>query len=136
MSWYQRRKMDWLERCGLRDAEEWPLFGVKKFISKTHQQVWVMVTDLPPLHAAGLRMLLQEVRRLERRLEAEGIVGWMQAIRKDNWAMRRWTERIGAELYAETEEHWHFRKQADAAAIPKSLKALVAQQGGYHYGSA
>lgn len=75
MSWYRRRKREWLKRCGIQDHEEWPLFGVEKVISERHRQVWVQLTAMPPLHAAGLRMLLREIRSLEHRLEREGIVG-------------------------------------------------------------
>lgn len=135
MNWYQQRTLAWLARCGIQDHEEWPLFGVKKHITQSGQ-VWVLLTGLPPLHAAGLRMLLREIRTLEHRLEREGIVGWIQAIRVGNWTMRKWTEMIGADLYAEAGDNWYFQKQADASALPRTLKALVAQHGGYHHGSA
>ena len=41
--------------------------------------------------------------------------------------MRRWAEMIGAELYAETHEDWHFWKVADSKALPMTLKELVAR---------
>jgi len=135
--WYQQRKLAWLERCGLQDHEEWPLFGVQKRISQANQ-VWVQLDSLPPLdgHRDGIRRLLGEINRLEHHLEAEGIVGWLQVIRKGNWAMRQWTEMVGAELYAETADHWHFRKVADRAHLPKTVKDLVSRYGGHHHGAA
>lgn len=134
---YRQRKLDWLERCGLQDHEEWPLFGVNKYISQAGV-VWVHLTALPPLdgHRDGVRRLLEEMRRLEHRLEAEGIGGWTQSIRKGNRSMRQWTEMIGAELYAEDVERWHFRKEANWEALPRTLKELVKNYGGHHYGSA
>lgn len=132
---YRARKMAWLKRCGLEDHEEWPLFGVEKRINETTQQVWVRLTSLPPLqgHPDGMRRVLAEIRRLEYRLESEGIVGWLQAIRKGNWKMRHCTEAIGAELYAETADHWHFQKVANVAALPKTLRDVF---GGHHHGTA
>lgn len=134
---YRRRKLAWLERCGLRDHEEWPLFGVKKHITKSGQ-VWVLLTALPPLdgHRDGLRRLLEEMRRLEHRLEAEGIYGWIQSIRKGNHRMRQWSEMIGARYYSDTEDNWYFAKLADVAALPKTLRELVARYGGNHHGAA
>ena len=134
--WYVKRKLAWLTRCGLAHHEEWPLFGVEKYISRENQ-VWVRITSLPSLegHADGIRHTLNEVRRLENRLESEGIVGWLQAIRKGNWKMRNWTEMVGAELYAVTEEHWHFKKIADVANFPRSVRELVSR-GGLHHGQA
>ena len=78
----RQRKLAWLERCGLQNHEEWPLFGVNKHITQSGQ-VWVMLTGLPPFAGRQdvLRTLLQEMRRLEHALEAQGIVGWIQAIR-------------------------------------------------------
>jgi len=135
-SCYRSRKMAWLKRCGLSSHEEWPLFGVEKYISPTGQQVWVLLTDLPPLtgHADGLRRLLGEIRRLEYRLETEGIVGWLQAIRKGNWKMRHCTEAIGGTLYMETEQHWHFKKIADYQHLPTTLRDVF--RGGLHHGTA
>lgn len=133
---WERSKRRWLERYGLQAHEEWPLFGVEKYLSAAGP-VWVRVTSLPPLdrHPDGLRRLLGEIRRLEYRLEAEGIVGWLQAIRKGNWKMRHCTELIGAELYAETPEHWHFRKVADSQRLPKTVREVVGN-GGLHHGTA
>lgn len=137
MTLYQRRKLAWLERCGLQDHEEWPLFGVKKHITQSGQ-VWVMLTGLPPFSGRQdvLRTLLQEMRRLEHALEAQGIMGWIQAIRKGNDRMRRWTEMIGATLYADTADHWFFQKEANRSALPRSLKELVHRYGGAHHGAA
>lgn len=135
--WYRRRKLDWLERCGLQDHEEWPLFGVKKHITQSGQ-VWVLLTALPPLdgHRDGLRRLLGEMLRLEHRLEADGIYGWIQAITKGNHRMRQWSEMIGARYYSETANTWYFCKLANKAALPRTLKALVARYGGAHHGAA
>lgn len=132
---YRASKMAWLERCGLQAHEEWPLFGVEKRFNATTGQMWVRILSLPDLsgHPDGIRRTLGEVRRLEYRLETEGIVGWMQAIRKGNWKMRRWTELAGATLYTETEEHWHFAKLADYQTFPRTVRELV---GGQHHGTA
>ncbi len=137
LDWYRQRKMDWLERCGLATHEEWPLFGLQKVESQSGQ-VWVHLTSLPPVegHRDGVRRLLGEMRRLEHRLEKEGIAGWLQTIRKGNHQMRQWTEMIGATLYAETNERWFFRKEADHAGLPRTLKELVTRYGGHHHGSA
>jgi hypothetical protein len=128
--------MAWLERCGLSNHEEWALFGVEKRINASTNQVWVQLTGLFPLegHPDGIRRVMEETRRLEYRLESEGIIGWIQAIRKGNWKMRRWTEMVGATCYAETDTHWHFCKVADATHFPRSIKALV--RGGNRYGTA
>lgn len=135
LEWYRQRKMAWLMKVGLRAHEEWPLFGVEKFVSAQGQQMWVRLTSLPSLdgHPDGMRRLLSEIQRLEYRLESEGIVGWVQAIRKGNGKMRFWTELIGAELYAETEDHWHFRKVANVAELPRTVREAV---GGHHHGTA
>lgn len=128
-----RQQRTWLERTGLRWHEEWPLFAVEKVVSP--RQVWVNVMDLPPLdgHRDGIRRLLGEIRRLERRLEADGIVGWIHAIAKGNVRMRRWSEMVGAELYAETPDYWHFWKVADAHALPTTMRALVQRSKGAHH---
>jgi hypothetical protein len=129
-----QRKRDWLERCGLHNHEEWPLFGIRKAMTASGH-VWVWLTDLPPLkgHRDGVRRLLGEIRRLEHHCEAEGIVGWLQSIRKDNPEMRTWTEMIGAECYAEDATHWYFRKEAKYAALPLTIKELVmTARGGHH----
>lgn len=132
---YWARRAATLLRCGLRHHEEWPLFGVVKHISKA-RQVWVILQSLPPLdkHPDGLRHLLAELRRLEHRLESEGIVGWMMAIRKDNWKMRHCVELIGATWYSDSSEHWHFKRLADPQTLPKSVKDAV--KGGLHHGTA
>lgn len=137
MSWYEERKLAYLERCGIEPHEEWPLFGVRKVLSEAGP-VWVKLDHLPALdgHRDGLRRLLGEMRRLEYQLEAEGIVGWIQAIRIGNRKMRRWTELIGATLYATTEEHWYFKKEAHYATLPQTIHALVGRYGGQHHGSA
>lgn len=124
---YRARKKAWLKRCGLTDHEEWALFGFYKKINETTNQVWVQLTGLYPLdgHPDGIRRLLHETRRLEYRLEAEGIAGWAMAVRKGNWKMRRWAEMIGGTLYCDTAEHWHFQKLADPANLPRSVKDLV-----------
>lgn len=134
---YCERKLDWLGQYGIQDHEEWPLFGVRKHITRSGQ-VWVLLTALPSLdgHRDGLRRLLEEMRRLEYRLEAEGIQGWIQAIRKGNRKMRRWSELIGAHLYGDTDDDWYFCKLADTATLPKTLKELVTRYGGVHHGSA
>ena len=132
---YRANKKAWLKRCGLADHEEWPLFGVEKRYNATTGQMWVRITSLPDLsgHPDGIRRTLGEMRRLEYRLETEGIAGWMQAIRKGNWKMRRWVEAAGATLYAETEEHWHFAKLADYHTFPRTVRELV---GGQRHGTA
>lgn len=137
MNWYHRSKIDWLERCGLRNHEEWPLFGVKKHITKSGQ-VWVHLTALPPLdgHRDGLRRLLEEITRLERRLEREGIDGWIQWIERGNTRMRRWSEMIGARPYSEQDDRIYFCKVADADALPKTLKEVAMRYGGIAHGSA
>ena len=135
---YKQRKLAWLEHCGLQQSEEWPLFGVRKQISEIGQQVWARITDMPPLegHPDGLRHALDEVRRLEYRLESEGLVGWIQVIDKGNWTMRRWTELSGAVLYAETEQHWYFRKVADPARFPRTIRELLRRHKGVRHGTA
>lgn len=136
-TWYTQRKRAYLERCGLQDHEEWPLFGIRKVLSSAGP-IWVKLDHLPPLdgHPDGLRRLLGEMRRLEYQLEAEGIAGWIQAIQIGNRRMRRWTELIGATLYATHDEWWYFKKEANYATLPTTLKALVGRYGGAHYGSA
>jgi hypothetical protein len=118
----------------LRFTEEWPLFCLTKYISDA-QQVWVVLTDLPQIEGKpdGLLRLCQEMRRLEHRLECEGIVGWLQAIRKGNTRMRRWTEMVGATLFAVTENHWHFQKPADWQHFPKTPREAVRQYRGLHH---
>jgi hypothetical protein len=130
---YRVRKMAWLERYGLQHQEEWPLFGVEKYISKAGQ-VWVYLRDLPPLdgHMDGMRRTLEEIRRLEYRLESEGLVGWLMAVDRGNTKMRYWTERIGAELYATDKQCWHFRKVADYASLPRSIRDMIRTAGGQH----
>lgn len=137
MSWYEERKLTYLERCGLEAHEEWPLFGVRKVLSESGP-VWVKLDHLPALdgHRDGLRRLLGEMRRLEYQLEADGIAGWIQAIAIGNRKMRRWTELIGATLYATTDEHWYFKKEADYATLPHTIHDLVGRYGGQHHGSA
>ena len=133
---YRANKKAWLKRCGLTDHEEWALFGIEKRINETTQQVWVRLTSLPPLdgHPDGMRRTLEEMRRLEYRLETEGIAGWTMAIRKGNGKMRQWVEMVGGTLYAETDEHWHFQKLADVATFPRSIRAIV--KGGLRHGTA
>ncbi len=134
---FYRRKLAWLREYGLQDVEEWPLFGVEKVRSHAGP-IWVQLTCLPSLdkHPDGLRRLLGEMRRLEHRLEAEGIAGWIQPITIGNWKMRQWTEMIGATLYAEHDGDWFFKKEADRARLPKTIKEMVMRYGGHHHGAA
>lgn len=134
--WYHR-KMAWLDQHGLQQVEEWPLFGIEKVRSHAGP-IWVQLTCLPPLdkHPDGLRRLLGELRRLEHRLESEGIAGWIQPITIGNWKMRQWTEMIGAELYSTHDGDWFFKKEADPTRLPKTIKDLVMRYGGHHYGAA
>lgn len=134
--WYHR-KMAWLDQHGLQPVEEWPLFGIEKVRSHAGP-IWVQLTCLPPLdkHPDGLRRLLGEMRRLEHRLESEGIAGWIQPITIGNWKMRQWTEMIGATLYAEHNGDWFFKKEVDYASLPKSIREMVMRYGGHHHGAA
>lgn len=135
--WLYQRKMAWLEQHGLQPFEEWPLFGLEKVRSHAGP-IWVQLTFLPPLdkHPDGLRRLLGEMRRLEHRLASEGIAGWIQPITIGNWKMRQWTEMIGAVLYAEHDGDWFFKKEADPANLPKSIRDMVMRYGGHHHGAA
>lgn len=122
---YERRRAI-LERIGLQPEEHWPLFDVKKCLSQAGQ-VWVVLSGLPDLseHPDGTRMLYRELRRLEHRIHSEGIVGWIQAIKRGNTRMRRWTEMVGAVYYSADATRWYFRKFVNARRLPISLKDLV-----------
>lgn len=113
---------------------EWPLFGVEPIQTSTNRP-WVRLLSLQPITSPeGLRKLLEEIIRLERYLEEHGIVGWVQAIKKDNVRMQRCTELIGAELYKETDTHYHYRKVADSASLPQTVREAVSKRG--HHGTA
>ena len=122
----------------MRYREEWPLFCVTKYIAEQAGQVWVYLTDLPPLegHPDGLRRLFEEMHRLERCLEREGIIGWLQLIAKDNARMRGWTEMVGGILYATDDDNWHFKKVANAQAFPRTPREAIRQYRGDHCGTA
>lgn len=128
------RRTERLYRLGLAFHEEWPLFSVTKKIVDEARQVWVVLDDMAlPSQAdkpAFLRHLLGELRTLEYRLEQDGIIGWLQAIRKGNWRMRRWAEIVGATLYAEDLDRWFFKKVAGEPKLPKSIKDMVESSRG------
>lgn len=129
----------WLQRCGLRDHEEWPLFGVEKRVSPSTNQVWVLLTSLPSLdgHRDGLRRLLGEIRQIEYRCESEGIAGWLQVVKRGNAKIQYWAKMVGAEIYAEDEDFVYFKKEANVSGLPLTMKELVARyRGGSHYGQA
>ncbi len=122
---YRRRRLAWLQRCGLQNWESWPLFDVQKCESQAGQ-IWVRLLSLPPIPRDGWPHLFDELKRLEGHLRREGIVGYLQAIEIGNWSMRKWSELAGAEVYALNETHWFLRKvMAEHEPLPKTITGLM-----------
>lgn len=92
-------------RDGMAFREEWPLWSTQKMISGN--AVYVELSDLPPLRAAGwsgLARLREEWIRLERRCAHVGIHGWVCGVNPDNEIFLKFVHSTGARCYHVDEE--------------------------------
>ena len=111
----------------LRYREAWPLWSIEKRIYG--KQVWVELDDVPDLRSKrdGLHRLAEELRRLERALLHDGILGWIASVAQENKSMHRLLRSIGAVLYASDEGFQYYRKFAGVPEIPADAMAVFRQ---------
>ena len=112
----------------LRFREEWPLWSVEKKIYG--EQVWVELDDVPDVRTKkdGLQRLAEELRRLERALLHDSIMGWIASVELTNRSMNRLLTLIGAMPYHEDRQYRYYRKLSGVPEIPIGALSVFRQQ--------
>jgi len=115
-------------RFTLRFREEWPLWSVEKRVY--HEQVWVELDDVPDIRTKndGLQRLAEELRRLERTLLHDSIMGWIASVELANTSMNRLMVLIGAQPYAADRQYRYYKKLAGVPPIPVGSWSIFRQQ--------
>jgi len=104
----------------------WPLWDLQKW--RFGQEVWVEIDYVPPFWdtLSHFRRGLEELHRLQKTCQEEGLKGWLVMVPHQNRSLIRALDALGVDWYEGNDARYRYGCQRAYASLPQTLEEGIA----------